>query len=86
MRRASPISDSFSDGCGLRHSVSRSCILISCHVCHGSHGVGILRSDCAVVGQVYLNVEFFVDFDSFAKNEDVLHKIGEFPHISELAE
>jgi hypothetical protein len=48
--------------------------------------LGLLRSDCAAIGQVYLNVEFFVDFDSFAENEDVLHQIGELPHITELAE
>lgn len=71
-RRASPISDSFSDGSGFRHSVSRSynadpLILIQWFLVEPQVWVAIDKA--------HLDCEIFVDLYGFAEYEDVLHEI-----------
>lgn len=34
----------------------------------------------------YLNIEILVDFDDVAKEENVLHQTGEFPHVPQVFE
>lgn len=34
----------------------------------------------------YLDIKILVDFDDIAKEENVLHQTGEFPHIPQVLE
>lgn len=75
-RRASPISDSFSDGSGFRHSVSRSWNSNPSMLIQGLFREAQDQQDAWVaVDKTYLDGEIFVNLYRFAEYEDVLHEI-----------
>lgn len=75
-RRASPISDSFSDGSGFRHSVSRSYNSNPSMLIQDLFREAQNHQDVWVaIDKTYLDGEIFVNLYRLAEYEDVLHEI-----------
>lgn len=78
-RRQRPISRSFSDGVGLRHSFSRSCIHQPSTILSNpaQHEKPSLRK----TDTTYLYPEILIDFHNLAEHRNILHQIGKLPAI-----
>ena len=91
-KRDTPISRSFSDGPGFRHSVSRSYGVLNNQSDWESANTWPLRSDPSTWAYIpgwrsaYLNIKVLVNLHNLPECENILHQIRKLPAVSQTLE